>query len=362
MKKLTTIAVPLSLGLSVLLGAAAPARAAGPSRAPTYKIHWLLGHNNLDFFAAAAQSFKTAVETGSHGDIQVQIETASDPWRDARGQSEPEIAGKVSRGEAEMGHSFTNVLGKTDHRLWAFDCPYLMKGYLHMEEVMEGPIGTELLEGMRAQNLVGLAFTYSGGAQGVATTGGEIRGPEDLKGRKVGVFGTDVDAAWLTALGAQPVPIRHELRSIERLTRDGSIDSAVVTWRRMYEADLQDQYKYVSIMNSSYLTSITYINEKFYDGLPEKYRKLIKDATVTAARIERARTIELNEQTKNVYIAKGIVPVYLSDAARAKFQEALRPVYEKSLNGIVGKELIERIRKTGDAPKLPSGFETLAAR
>lgn len=344
-----TVAVSFFLALSIV--------AAGPAQAAKHKIRWLLGHPNLDYFEAAAESFKSAVEKGSNGDIEVQIVTAEDPWRDNRGRVAPEIADKVASGEAEMGHSFTNVLGKIDHRLWAFDAPYLFNGYLHMEGVIEGPLGPELLEGLRGQKIVGLAFTYSGGAQGIATTDGEIRGPEDLKGRKVGVFGDDVDNAWLSALGAEPVAIKHQLNAINQMTHDGKIDSVVVTWRRVRDAGLADRYRHVSLMNSTYLVSVTYINEKFYEGLPEKYRKLIKETAMAAARIERARTIELNEMTKNVFMAKGVLPVYLSSAARARFQEALRPVYERSIDGIVGKDLIERIRKTGDAVSLPSGLE-----
>lgn len=335
----------------LLLGAVAPVHAA------KHKIRWLLGHPNLDYFETAAESFKAAVEKGSNGDIEVQIVTAEDPWQNTQGQVRPEIADKVAKGEAEMGHSFTNVLGKIDHRLWAFDSPYLMKGYLHMEGVIEGPIGPELLEGLRGQNIVGLAFTYSGGAQGIATPDKEIRGPEDLKGRKVAVFGTDVDDAWLTALGAQPVAIKHQLTTINPLTQEGAIDAAVVTWRRTREAHLQERYKFVNLMHSSYLVSVTYVNQKFYDGLPKKYRKLLKDSALAAARIERARTIEINEVTKRESMAKGIVPVFLSDAARERFETALRPVYENSINGIVGKDLIERIRKTGESKRIPSGFE-----
>ncbi len=351
MKLIPKSAVALSCLVTLLVGAAAPVHAA------KYKVRWLLGHQNLDFFEASAASFKAAVEKGSNGDIEVQIMTAEDPWRNTQGKEVRGIADKVAAGEAEMGHSFTNVLGKQDHRLWAFDCPYLMKGYLHMEGVIEGPVGKEMLEGMRSDKIVGLAFTYSGGAQGMATTEREIRGPEDLKGLKVGVFGSEVDNAWLSALGATPVPFVHQLSALNGMTKAGEIDTAVVTWRRVREAQLEERYKYVGLMNASYLVSVTYINEKFYEGLPEKYRALIKEATVASARIERARTIELNEATKREASAKGMVPVYLSGAARAKFEKVLAPVYESKLNGIVGKELIERIRKTGDAEKLPSGLE-----
>ena len=232
-----------------------------------------------------------------------------------------------------------------------------MRGYLHMEGVIEGPIGTELLEGFRGRGLVGLAFTYSGGAQGVATSDREIRGPEDLKGRRIGVYGSDVDRAWLSALGAQPVALDHSLPTFARLAQEGGIDSAVVTWRRVRDAQLKDRYRYVSLMHSSYLTSVTYINEKFFEGLPEGYRELVKRSALTAARVERARTIELNETSKHEVMARGMRPVHLSAAAHAGFVEALRPVYEGALDQVVGKDLIERIRGTGDSPQLPSGLD-----
>lgn len=331
---------------------------AAPARAAEYKIRWLIGHPDLDYFGAAAQKFKAAVEQGSHGKIEVEIVPAKNPWENSpEGRATPEIAAKVGRGEAEMGHSFTNVMGKMDPRFWAFELPFLFQGYGHLEGVLEGPIGAELLAGLRAKQVVGLSFTFSGGAQGVATLDREIRGPEDLKGLKLGTFGDEVDTTWLKALGAAPVSIEHRLSGILPLTTDGSLDSVSITWRRIHEACLQERYKFVNLMGSTYLVSVTYINEEFFESLPEAYRTLIKESAVTAGRIERAKAIELNAASEREMTAKGLIPVQLSEAGRRKFQAALRPVYEKSLDRIVGKDLIERIRKTPPGHKQPSAFE-----
>lgn len=331
--------------------------AAAPLHAAKYKIRWLIGHADLDYFEDAAIGFKAALEEGSNGEIEVEIVTSKNPWEDASGRATPEIADKVAKGEAEMGHSFTNIMGNLDHRLWAFDLPYLFEGYRHLEGVFEGPIGPELLEGLRAHRLIGLAFTYSGGAHGVATLDREIRGPEDLKGLKVGVFGNAVDTAWLSLLGATPVPIGHQIVNIVPGTQDGSLDAAVITWRRAHDMRLQERFKHVNLMSSSYLTSLTYVNEEFFEGLPEAYRALIRKSAREAGRIERARTIELNETCRREMAAKGLEPVYLSAAGRLKFQEALRPAYTGPLADIVGKDLIERIRSTGAGPQPQSGLE-----
>lgn len=335
---------------------------AAPAHAEAkYKIRWYLGHKNLDYFEAAAKEFKDSVEKGSKGDISVRIVTAAnDEAADGLSQSpsSPEIAAKVEKGEIEMGHSFTDVMGTLDPRLYAFEAPYLFRDYRHMEGVFEGPAGAEVLDGFRKHGMVGLSFTYSGGASGVATTDREIRRPEDLKGLKVGVYGDEVNEAWLKSLGAIPVRIRHDLPKIMPMMRDGSLDAVVITWRNFERTALNSGFKYYNLPGSTYLVSVTYANARFFDSLPAEYRALILKASQEAGRTERAKTIELNESAKTAMLGKGVRPVALSDKARRAFASALKPAYEKSLEKIIGKDFVKKVRATGDGPhpSLPLDF------
>lgn len=327
---------------------------ASPLHAAKYEIDWYLGHPNLDYFEEAAAEFKSAVEKKSNGEISVRIVKAdADAW------GPPEIAAKVEKGEIEMGHSYADVMGLVDPRLMAFDAPYLFRGYRHMEGVIEGPIGAEILDGLRAKNMVGLCFTYSGGASGVATVDRPIRRPEDLKGLKVGVYGNEVNEAWLKSLGAIPVPIRHELPKLLDLTEKGALDGVAITWRNFEEALLDRKYKHYNMPSASYLVSLTYVNEKFFKSLPPAYQTLIRDESLKSARIERARTIQLNEQAKRSMINRGVQPAYLTKKDQKAFTDALRGAYDESIAKILGKGFIERIRKTDDAdtyPLIPDQF------
>lgn len=343
-----------NLSARVLFGIFSVALAAGPVQAAKYQIHWLLGHKNLDYFEEAALEFKNAVEAGSNGEIAVDIVTQADDHKAQGPNQSPEIAAMVAKGEVEMGHSFTDVMGGLDRRLHAFEAPYLFRGYRHMEGVFEGPLGSEMLEGLRAHGVVGLSFTYSGGASGIATTERELRRPEDLKGLKVGVFGDEVNEAWLKGLGATPVRIEHKLETILPLARERSLDAVAITWRNFERTKLETDFKYVNLMNSTYLVSVTYINQKFFDGLPEKYRALLTKASREAGRIERAKTIELNENAKLGMLGKGVRAVYLTAENRSRFVKALRPAYASSIERVIGKDLVERIKNTGDAPEHPT--------
>lgn len=335
--------------------------AAVPSHAAKYKIQWLIGHPNLDYFEESAADFKTIVEKQSHGDIEVQIVESKNLWEDsAEGRPGPEIAKAVAKGEAQMGHSFTDVMGGMDHRLWAFDLPYLFRDYRHLEGVFEGPMSTELLDGLKTNGIKGLAFTYSGGANGVATTDKPIRRLEDFKGLKVGMFGAAPDRAWVQALGATPVAVHHREDGALPLAKDGGVDSMITTWRRFERSGLHQRFKYFNMVGSSYLVSITYINEKFYESLPPEYRKLLSDAVRQTARIERYKTIELNEEAKREMVARGVLPVNMTARNRARFVDALKPVYAGELEDLVGKDLIERLRAVPAGPEHPT--LTFAAR
>jgi TRAP-type C4-dicarboxylate transport system substrate-binding protein len=328
---------------------------AAPLHAAPVKIKWLLGHPNLDYFEEAAAKFKATVESESRGEISVEIVTAE---REALGdvsqaKADPEIAGLVARGEAQMGHSFANVLAGVEPKMQVFEAPYLFRGYRHLEGVFEGPVGREMLEGLGEKGLVGLSFTYSGGASGVATTGRELRSPEDLKGLKVGVFGDAVDSAWLKSLGATPVPIKHRRDLIHSLSSTGELDAAIVTWRNFERAALNPRFSRFNLQGSSYLVSVTYANKKFLEALPAKHRDLIARASRECGRIERAQTIELNETSKREMQAKGVRPVYLSERALERFERALKPAYAGDVRAAIGDELLEKIRRTPDAPVHP---------
>jgi TRAP-type C4-dicarboxylate transport system substrate-binding protein len=254
-----------------------------------------------------------------------------------------------------MGHSFVDVMGSLDPRLHAFEAPYLFRGYRHMEGVIEGPIGQELLDGLKSQHIKGLSFTYSGGASGVAALDREIRRPEDLRGLKVGVFGDAVDGAWLTSLGATPVPLGHRLESILPSADGGELNAVVTTWRNFEKTSLEQKFKYVSLMDSTYLVSVTYVNEAFFNALPKDYQAMLVEESRKAGRIERAKTIELNARAKREMLVKGVRSVSLSADARRRFNEALRPANE-AIERILGKDLVEGIKNTADAPnpKIPA--------
>ena len=325
-------AAAISLCAAVVISACAATEAA----AAKHRIDWVLAHNQLDYLDDAVKEFKASVEKESRGELEINVIR----------RSQADVAAMVRDGKAQMGHSFADAASSIDPRLLAFDAPFLHRGYGHMEGVIEGPVGRGLLDGLREKGMIGLALTYSGGANGVASAK-ELRRPEDLRGLKVGVYGHAVDAAWLKALGAVPVAIGHRTEEIAGKARAGELDAVVVTWRNYQREELENVLGRVGLMGVSYLVSVTFVNEKFFAGLPKRHRELLKKAALEVARVERARTIQLNESSRLTSVARGAKETALSAGERAAFVRATAPSYAV-IEPVVGSALVRNVRETAD--------------
>lgn len=337
-----TLAGLLILGLALL---------AGSAEAADHTLRWHLGHENLDYFEEAALDFKKAVEKGSGGALEIEIVLKA---KDGAAAGPDAIAAKVAAGEVEMGHSFTDIIGGVDGSFHAFEAPFLLRGYRHLEGVFEGPVGEGMLEKLRAKGLRGLSFTYSGGANGIATKDKLLRRPEDLKGLKIGALDNAVNRAWLSALGAEMVPIEHDLGSEDVTPVHQGLDGIVITWRNLELLDQSIDFKYMNLVGSSHLVSVTYINDAFFASLPEKHRDLLVRESRKAGVIERFKTIELNARSRRLLEGRGVRRVNVAAANRARFEAAVKPAYAKVLDAILGEDLLRALRAVDDAPDFPA--------
>ena len=104
-------------------------------------------------------------------------------------------------------------------------------------------------------------------------------------------------------------------------------------------------------MSATYLVSVTYINERFFDSLPKEYRAH-HEGVSEAGRLERARTISSTRPPRSTSSA-GVRAVHLTQGNRDRFVKALQPLLRGAHRAGDRQRPRQRIRKTGDAPAHP---------
>ena len=86
--------------------------------------------------------------------------------------------------------------------------PFLFRSVDHLNKVLDGPIGEEILGTLEAYGFIGMAF-YDSGARSLYTVRQPVRALADLKGMRIRVQQSDIMGTMIRALGATPVALPY---------------------------------------------------------------------------------------------------------------------------------------------------------
>ncbi len=307
------------------------------------KAKWLLAHEPIDLFKIAADTFTKEVSEKTKGQFEIEILTISEyekKYNKGKRLMWNELIPLIQNSQVEMSQTYTTDLGQLSHSMYALDLPYLFRDHAHAQKVLEGQTGEKLLNGLEASNLKGLAFTYSGGYR-ILPGQKKISRLEDFKGTKVRTSLSPVAMEMFKILGAKPVPL--DLSEIEEGFKKHQINEAESTYARYFPLGQDKQAKILNETNHSLLLTSIIMNKKFFDALPEDYKKIVKDAAIVSARAEREYSIAKALETKKEAIFKGITVVTMSDIEMARVKTALNPLYTQ-FGPMVGSDLVKAIQ------------------
>ena len=113
-------------------------------------------------------------------------------------------------------------LGPLVPELNVFNLPYLFRDAAHMEAVIDGPIGDELLQKLTdhpTAGLVGLCW-MNAGTRNVYNSQHPIRSAEDLKGLKIRMMGNPIFVDTMNAMGGNGVSMGFDQLINEELSAE----------------------------------------------------------------------------------------------------------------------------------------------
>lgn len=127
-------------------------------------------------------------------------------------------------GIVEVVQTTSSVVTTLDATLALLDLPYLFVSAEHHRDVLYGPIGQDMLDGLRAHRLQGLGFFSCGFRNLFNTRGLAVSTPDDLRGLKVRVMESPVMIQSINAMGgsATPLPAGELFQAL----RTGVVDAA----------------------------------------------------------------------------------------------------------------------------------------
>ena len=217
--------------------------------------------------------------------------------------------------------------------------PFLFRSKEHMRAVLDGPIGDEILAGMEAQGMIGLAF-YDSGARSVYTAKKPIKALADLKGAKIRVQQSDLFVAMVEALGANPTPMPYG--EVYTALKTGIVDAAENNMPSYESSRHFEAAKYYNQTEHSMAPEVLVFSKRIWDGLSKDDQALIRKAAKDSVPFMRKLWDEREAKSREIAEKGGaqIVPI----EHRQEFVDAVKPVYAKFATTPKLQNLVQQIQ------------------
>ena len=254
---------------------------------------------------------------------------------------EKEMIEQAQVGALAIARISVGPMGPLVPELNVFNLPFMFRDDAHMEKVIDGPIGDELLKKLSEHptaGLIGLCWTNAG-TRNVYNSKRPVRTIEDLKGLKIRMMGNPVFVDTMNALGGNGVAMGFDqlVNAMQTGVVDGAENNAPT-----YATGQHFRYaKYFSLTGHLMIPEILVFSKKIWDTLGKDDQALIAKFGKEAQLDERKRWYEMEDKSVKQIEAAGVEIIKIDD--KRPFQEAVKPVWEKY--GKQQADLIKRIQE-----------------
>jgi tripartite ATP-independent transporter DctP family solute receptor len=253
---------------------------------------------------------------------------------------EKETLEQTRAGAIDLNRINVALIGNIVPAMNVLALPFLFRSIEHMQKVLDGPIGTEILGSFEPYGFVGLAF-YDSGARSIYNNVRPVHSLADLKGLRIRVQQSEQMSEMMRALGANPVELPYGQVLTGLATR--LIDGAENNWPSFVTTDHYKHAGHYTLTEHTMSPEVLVMSLKAWQTLSPDDREIFREEARRSSQYMRERWRDLEEQSRKRAEAAGVVIV--TDIDKKPFEAAMTGIYDKALRDPESAKLIERIRK-----------------
>jgi tripartite ATP-independent transporter DctP family solute receptor len=253
---------------------------------------------------------------------------------------EKETIEQTRVGAIDLNRTNVALIGNFVPAMNVLAMPFLFRSIGHLQRVLDGPIGHEILDSFERYGFVGLAF-YDSGARSIYNRVRPIREIADIKGLRIRVQQSELMSDMITALGGEAVEMPYG-QVITGLST-GLIDGAENNWPSYVTTDHFRFAGYYTLTEHTMGPEVLVMSRQAWDNLSTEQRAIFRDAALQSNRFMREKWAELEQRSRRQAEAAGVKIVNEFD--RKPFEAAMASLYLKLQRDPAAANLIERIRK-----------------
>jgi tripartite ATP-independent transporter DctP family solute receptor len=275
------------------------------------------------------------LEQGTAGRLTVQM------YPSMQLGAEKEMIEQAQVGALGFARVSVGPMGNIVPEFNVFNLPFMFRDDAHMEKVIDGAIGDELLKKLSEHptaGLIGLCWMNAGTRNVYSKK--PVRAVADLKGQKIRMMGNPIFVDTMNALGGNGVAMGFD--QLTTAMQTGVVDGAENNYPTYTTSQHYRYAKYFSLTGHLMIPEVLVFSKKIWTTLSKDDQALIVKFAKEAQQEQRKLWYEMEHKSIAQMKEAGVDIIKIDD--RKPFQEAVKPVWDK--HGGQHAALIKRIQDT----------------
>lgn len=275
------------------------------------------GVNNAEHPAIRSinEKFKPRIEELTNGRVEVQV------FDNSQLGGERDLMEQLQGGLLQMTY-LSPVFATVDPAINVLDLPFLFEDESHVDKVIDGQIGKDLLADLPSKGLVPLGY-FENGFRVITNSKRPINKLEDIKGLKIRTPQAPISVAIFEALGANVTPMSFgELYSA---LQQGVVDGQENAYNTVASSRFFEVQKYTAETNHMWGSYVIMASGKWWDTLDKDTQAAIQTAAAETSTYQRQIFREQSENSKSQCQQSGME---ISNPDMEELRTAVTPVYE----------------------------------
>jgi C4-dicarboxylate-binding protein DctP len=283
----------------------------------------------------AALLFKKLAEERTKGRVKVEVYPNSMLFKDA------EELEALKLGSVQMLAPVPGKLGPAGiPEFEVFDIPYMFPDLEALQRVYRGPAGAAMMKKLEPKGFVGLGFWNNGFR--VMSANRPIHVPADVKGLKMRINSSKVNAAIMKSVGALPQTMAFS--EVYQGLQTGVIDGTEGPLSNLYTQKQYEVQKHVTLTYHTISNYVVLANKSFWDKLPADVRGTLEGCIRDATALNDEQSVKDEQTAINGINASGKSTIYKpTPEEKALWSKAMLPVQDEMASR-VKKETLDMMR------------------
>ena len=248
----------------------------------------------------------------------------------------------VEHGLLTLGYQSSSYLTDRVPALGFVDLPFLFQNNAQARAAMDGALGAKLVQEVEERVNYRILGWFENGFRHISNRLREVRIPADLKGMRIRVLPSEIQARTFELLGA--VPMRMDLTEAIAMIKAGTLDAQENPLANTVTYGVHTFHRFHTLTNHFYISRPIFLHRTAFESWPADLQAAMARAVKDAVALQRTLAEKEHASSRAAIEREGCIITEPNAAEQAQFVAAVQPLLQDA-RGMYGKDLFDLVPK-----------------